>query len=281
MLSKTRRSSAEPPTTCALIASPTLAFAETCVRDLRAMARLESIEQDVREERFVVHTLQLAIQAVLDAASHVVSDERLGEPQTNNLTNGTAYVVAGGPGLPSGTQGIGSIYDLRVQGMSGDDLMGSMVVGAGDVDLDGAALLLERDAAARRLEDAERARAEEGVSPDLLPPHDRFEEEPVRVGGDLRERAHGGEHITQQRPIDGDDVPLLRELLELFERRVIHAPSHTAGNPKRESNYSSSLAGLQPAAVSSATGFSRWARLRTAVSRLQPGLPAFGGLLDG
>jgi uncharacterized protein YutE (UPF0331/DUF86 family) len=60
-----------------------LAFAETCVRDLRAMARLESIEQDVREERFVVHTLQLAIQAVLDAASHVVSDERLGEPQTN------------------------------------------------------------------------------------------------------------------------------------------------------------------------------------------------------
>jgi len=31
----------------------------------------------------VEHTLQLAIQACLDAASHVVSDDRLGEPKTN------------------------------------------------------------------------------------------------------------------------------------------------------------------------------------------------------
>ena len=30
-----------------------------------------------------MHTLQLAIQAALDAASHVVSDERLGEPSSN------------------------------------------------------------------------------------------------------------------------------------------------------------------------------------------------------
>ena len=30
-----------------------------------------------------MHTLQLAIQAALDAASHVVSDKRLGEPTTN------------------------------------------------------------------------------------------------------------------------------------------------------------------------------------------------------
>ena len=29
------------------------------------------------------HTLQVAIQAALDVASHIVSDERLGEPQTN------------------------------------------------------------------------------------------------------------------------------------------------------------------------------------------------------
>ena len=36
----------------------------------------------MRETRFVQHTLQLAIQAALDAASHVVSSERLGEPQT-------------------------------------------------------------------------------------------------------------------------------------------------------------------------------------------------------
>ena len=44
---------------------------------------LDLIRHDVREERFVEHTLQLAIQAALDVASHVVSDESLGEPQTN------------------------------------------------------------------------------------------------------------------------------------------------------------------------------------------------------
>lgn len=38
---------------------------------------------DVRELRFVEHTLQLAIQAMLDIASHIVSDKRLGEPRTN------------------------------------------------------------------------------------------------------------------------------------------------------------------------------------------------------
>lgn len=60
-----------------------LAFIETCVRELRTLARLDLIAQDVREERFVVHTLQLAVQAALDAASHIVSDQRLGEPETN------------------------------------------------------------------------------------------------------------------------------------------------------------------------------------------------------
>lgn len=60
-----------------------LAFVETCVRELRSMARLDKIDSDVREERFVVHTLQLAAQAALDVASHIVSDERLGEPETN------------------------------------------------------------------------------------------------------------------------------------------------------------------------------------------------------
>lgn len=60
-----------------------LAQIETYVADLRRLARPEEIGRDVREERFVEHTLQLAIQAALDVASHVVSDERLGEPQTN------------------------------------------------------------------------------------------------------------------------------------------------------------------------------------------------------
>lgn len=60
-----------------------LAFIESCVADLRRLARLDLIDHDVREERFVEHTLQLAIQAALDTASHIVSEERLGEPATN------------------------------------------------------------------------------------------------------------------------------------------------------------------------------------------------------
>lgn len=60
-----------------------LAFIETCVRELRTLARLDALDKDIREERFVVHTLQLAAQAAIDVASHVVSDERLGEPVSN------------------------------------------------------------------------------------------------------------------------------------------------------------------------------------------------------
>lgn len=53
-----------------------LAFVETCVADLRRLAVAENIGTDVKERRFVEHTLQLAIQACLDAAPHVVSDDR-------------------------------------------------------------------------------------------------------------------------------------------------------------------------------------------------------------
>jgi uncharacterized protein YutE (UPF0331/DUF86 family) len=60
-----------------------LALVETCVQQLRTLARPSAICEDLREERFVEHTLQIAIQAALDVASHVVSDERLGEPRTN------------------------------------------------------------------------------------------------------------------------------------------------------------------------------------------------------
>ena len=60
-----------------------IALVETCVRELRTLARPDEITTDIREERFVEHTLQIAIQAALDVASHIVSDERLGEPQTN------------------------------------------------------------------------------------------------------------------------------------------------------------------------------------------------------
>lgn len=60
-----------------------LAFIETCVADLLRLAHPEELERDLKEERFVEHTLQLGIRAALDAASHIVSDERLGEPRTN------------------------------------------------------------------------------------------------------------------------------------------------------------------------------------------------------
>lgn len=60
-----------------------LAFIETCVSQLRRLARPDQIATDIREERFVEHTLQLAIQAALDVASHIVSDDRLGEPRSN------------------------------------------------------------------------------------------------------------------------------------------------------------------------------------------------------
>ena len=60
-----------------------LAEVETYVRELRELAEPAALEREIKEQRFVLHTLQLAIQAALDAASHVVSDERLGEPERN------------------------------------------------------------------------------------------------------------------------------------------------------------------------------------------------------
>jgi uncharacterized protein YutE (UPF0331/DUF86 family) len=60
-----------------------LAVIETCVREIRTLARPAAIGQDLREERFVEHTLQIAIQAALDIASHIVADDRLGEPRNN------------------------------------------------------------------------------------------------------------------------------------------------------------------------------------------------------
>ncbi|MCP4661950.1 MAG: DUF86 domain-containing protein, partial [bacterium] len=59
-----------------------LAQIMTYVRELRTHGHPERLE-DVREERFILYTLQIAIQAALDVASHIVSDDRLGEPSTN------------------------------------------------------------------------------------------------------------------------------------------------------------------------------------------------------
>ena len=53
------------------------------MRELRTLVDVVKIQADVKEERFAAHTLQLAIQSALDVCSHIVSDEKLGEPQTN------------------------------------------------------------------------------------------------------------------------------------------------------------------------------------------------------
>jgi uncharacterized protein YutE (UPF0331/DUF86 family) len=76
-----------------------LAFIETCVRDLRVLAKPAALALDKREERFVEHTLQIAIQAALDVAAHIVADERLGEPTTNkelfHLLAAAGWIPAG------------------------------------------------------------------------------------------------------------------------------------------------------------------------------------------
>lgn len=60
-----------------------LTFIETCLHELRTMAKPSAIETDLKERRFIEHTLQICLQAVQDVASHIVSDEKLGEPATN------------------------------------------------------------------------------------------------------------------------------------------------------------------------------------------------------
>jgi uncharacterized protein YutE (UPF0331/DUF86 family) len=65
-----------------------LAFIETCLAELRSLARPERLAVDIKERRFVEHTLQICIQAAQDVASHIVSDQRLGEPSVNHALFG-------------------------------------------------------------------------------------------------------------------------------------------------------------------------------------------------
>jgi uncharacterized protein YutE (UPF0331/DUF86 family) len=60
-----------------------LAALQSYVEQLRRLGRPELLTSDVKEERFILHTLQLAMQSALDVASHIVSDEWLGEPEKN------------------------------------------------------------------------------------------------------------------------------------------------------------------------------------------------------
>jgi uncharacterized protein YutE (UPF0331/DUF86 family) len=100
-----------------------LAVIETCCRELRELARLDRIRTDVRERRFVEHTLQLAIQAALDVASHVVSDERLGEPDTNRdlfaLLEAAGWIEAS---LSDALQRMAGFRNVLVHGYTDVDL---------------------------------------------------------------------------------------------------------------------------------------------------------------
>ncbi len=96
---------------------------ETCVQELRTLARPDAIRQDIRERRFVEHTLQLAIQAALDIASHIVSDERLGEPRTNrelfDLLERGGWVA---PGLAQTLRNMVGFRNVLVHGYDAVDL---------------------------------------------------------------------------------------------------------------------------------------------------------------
>ena len=59
-----------------------LARIETHVRELRTLISPGDVLTDLRAERFAEHTLQIAIQAAIDVAGHLVSAHRLGEPET-------------------------------------------------------------------------------------------------------------------------------------------------------------------------------------------------------
>lgn len=70
---------------------------ETCLADLKRIDPA-NIETDVVTERFVEHTLQIAIQSVIDIASHIVADDHLGDPATNrdlfSLLHGAGWLDA-------------------------------------------------------------------------------------------------------------------------------------------------------------------------------------------
>lgn len=100
-----------------------LAGIETHLRELRSQANLDRLHEDVKEERFVTHTLQLAVQAALDAASHIVSDDRLGEPQTNEelftLLERNGWIA---PGLATELRSMARFRNLLVHDYARIDL---------------------------------------------------------------------------------------------------------------------------------------------------------------
>jgi uncharacterized protein YutE (UPF0331/DUF86 family) len=100
-----------------------LAQIESCLADLVRLARPGDIDTDVRERRFVEHTLQMAIQAALDVASHIVSDRRLGEPRTNrelfDLLHRDGWLDAG---LTTNLRNMAGFRNVLVHGYDDVDL---------------------------------------------------------------------------------------------------------------------------------------------------------------
>ena len=65
------------------LVSRKLKLIETTVTELRTLGRPAEIQHDSREQRYTERMLQIAIQAALDVAARIISDNSLGDPSTN------------------------------------------------------------------------------------------------------------------------------------------------------------------------------------------------------
>ena len=58
-----------------------LAFINARVSELERLGEADKVRSDVKEQYFVLHSLQLAIQAVIDVMAHVISNQKMDEPE--------------------------------------------------------------------------------------------------------------------------------------------------------------------------------------------------------
>ena len=100
-----------------------LGLIDAYVQDLRTLGNPDNLGSDLREQRFTLHTLQLAAQAALDVASHIVSDDDLGEPATNrelfDLLARHGWIV---PPLAAKLKDIAGFRNIVVHGYADVDL---------------------------------------------------------------------------------------------------------------------------------------------------------------
>ncbi|MBI5850028.1 MAG: DUF86 domain-containing protein [Planctomycetes bacterium] len=60
-----------------------LAFVTDCVAEIRTLGKPAALTEDKVQQRFVEHTLQIAVQAMIDVAFAIASEHNLGEPAEN------------------------------------------------------------------------------------------------------------------------------------------------------------------------------------------------------